>query len=351
MLDKSLEKQENQHRFLKFNDHAIQTSIIIVGQTETSVGKRIIDEANLTLQEWLELINSHPDDRAYKIVDYHFPTEAHRDEYLASVHHRSDTEIKILLRRFLITGGSLGIDRLIMKSWLNEEKMLIRAVEETEFAKRLLTDRHTWEGNTWILDLLPSFPHEAHEALSAYITAHMQFLPDGRWTGLSDALSIIRARYFDYPHVRDEIMDLRPRDFEYLVAALFERMGFSVDVTQSSRDGGYDIIAINQNDGSKQQMLVECKRRSERFGVRPIRQLCGVLESRRVNKGFFVSCGTYTEPAQSFARDNRIELIGWEQLNRLLNQYLGQDWIRHIEFHITYQKRKDAEPIAPPNSR
>jgi restriction system protein len=141
-------------------------------------------------------------------------------------------------------------------------------------------------------------------------------------------------------------MDLRPRNFEFLVAALFEQMGFSTTVTQSSRDGGFDVIGTSKERGSKQNILVECKRRSGRFGVRPIRELGGVLESRRVNKGFFVSCGSYTAPAHSFARDNRIELIGWEELNGLLNQHLGQDWIRHIDLHIANQKRKRADGAA-----
>jgi restriction system protein len=313
--------------------------------------KPFIDEKNLTLQNWLELISPHPEDRAYLILDYHFPTDALRDEYLASAHAPSDMEVKTLLRNFLIKSGSLGMDKVIIQSWLADDQMLLRAVEHTEFAKRLLNPvRPTWEGITWILDLLPSSPDEARAALSAYIDAHVQFLPDGRWQGLTDALAVIRARYFDYPHPRDVVLDLRPRDFEFLVAELFERKGFSTTVTQSSRDGGFDVFGVNKERGSKQNILVECKRRSVRFGVRPIRELGGVLESRRVNKGFFVSCGSYTGPAHSFARDNRIELIGWDELNRMLNQYLGTDWVRHIDFHITNQKRKSAEQIAAPNA-
>ncbi|WP_367872963.1 restriction endonuclease [Luteolibacter sp. Populi] len=310
-------------------------------ETPFEESKPTIDETKLTLEEWLKLIEPHSNDREYFVVDYQFPTDEHKDEYLATVHQRSDLEVKLLLRKFLIEGGSLGCDRAILELWLRNKEIAKRGFE-TEFGVRLITERHTWEGNTWVLDLLPSHPHEAHEVVGAYITAHMAFLPDGRWTGLQDAMCVIRARYFDFEHPIDHVMGLKPRDFEFLIATLFERMGYTTQVTRATRDGGYDIHASSAKAGSKQGVLIECKRRQERFGVGPIRELVGVLESQRLNKAFFVSCGSFTAAAHAFAQSNRIELIGWETLNKLLNQYLGQNWTHRLDLHISsYQRRKE----------
>src|SRR2546427_6913331 len=117
---------------------------------------------------------------------------------------------------------------------MKNAKQLVNAVERTEFAKRLISPgRQPWEGITWVLDLLPLFPQMAIDSISAYITAHCQFLPDGRWYGLEDAMSLIRARYFDLSHPREILLGLRPRDFEFLVAALYAGMGYEVAVTSA----------------------------------------------------------------------------------------------------------------------
>ncbi len=78
-------------------------------------------------------------------------------------------------------------------------------------------------------------------------------------------------------------------------------MGYKTTLTKRSRDGGYDVIAKGSKIGGKEHILIECKRRELRFGVAPIRQLGGVLESNRANKAFFISCGSYTKEASAFA--------------------------------------------------
>jgi restriction system protein len=111
--------------------------IISALEAESPMQKPVMDERSLSLQKWLELIGPHANDRDYQITDYRFPTDALRDEYLASVHTRSDIEVKSLLRKFLVKSGSLGIDEVIIQAWLANSEMLERAVEHTEFAKRL----------------------------------------------------------------------------------------------------------------------------------------------------------------------------------------------------------------------
>ena len=223
------------------------------------------------------------------------------------------------------------------------------AIERTEFARRLVSPgRQPWEGITWVLDLLPLFPQMAIDSISAYITAHCQFLPDGRWTGLEDAMSLIRARYFDLAHPREILLGLRPRDFEFLVAALYDGMGYEVVVTQASRDGGFDIEARRSGPGACEVVLVECKLHELAVGVEVVRALSGVVEARRANKGVIVSSAPFTKPAIAWAASvKRVELLNYGALNKLLNRFRGSDWPFHIDSIISTQKRKQTEVPSP----
>ncbi len=75
---------------------------------------------------------------------------------------------------------------------------------------------------TWVLDLLPHFPNEAIKAIDAYFLANYQMLPDNSLLALSDCASIIRARYINYEHPKEILYELKPKDFEFLVASLYE---------------------------------------------------------------------------------------------------------------------------------
>jgi len=66
----------------------------------------IIDGTTLSLNEWLDILFT---DKAARLSpNCCFPTDKMRDEYLATIHERSEDEIKKLLRRFLVRSGYLG---------------------------------------------------------------------------------------------------------------------------------------------------------------------------------------------------------------------------------------------------
>jgi restriction system protein len=100
-----------------------------------------------------------------------------------------------------------------------------------------------WERITWVLDLIPHYPAKALDVLGAFFAAHCQFMPDGRIHGLSDAEAIIRRKYLHCENPRDALLSLRPDEFEYLIGALYESMGYDVMVTTASHDGGVDVEA------------------------------------------------------------------------------------------------------------
>jgi len=183
--------------------------------------------------------------------------------------------------------------------------------------------------------LLPGNPGKALDVLDAYDTAHIQFIPDGRANGIYDVKAIIRQRYIHFENPQEALKTLRPTEFELLVAALFDRMGYSVKLTRMSHDGGVDIIAERITSGSRALVFIQCKRSSHNVSVGTIRELTGVVLKEHANKGIVVACGDFTAQARNAADATpTIELIGFQELNVLLNQHLGADWPRSMSFYI-----------------
>jgi hypothetical protein len=64
----------------------------------------IIDAKNLTLAEWLNLVYDPPKDKVF--LQRTFPSDKHRDEYIATIQSRSHDEVLTLLHSFLIKSTS-----------------------------------------------------------------------------------------------------------------------------------------------------------------------------------------------------------------------------------------------------
>lgn len=126
----------------------------------------------------------------------------------------------------------------------------------------------------------------------------------------------------------EEMRLLSPRSFEELVAALFRREGFSVQLTPQSRDGGYDILAVRHNKlTGNETFLVECKRYAEqkRVGIAIIRNLMGVLQFENATKGIIATTGFFSSEARRKAEtiSTRLVLHDYDFLKGWLNQMSG----------------------------
>jgi restriction system protein len=185
----------------------------------------VIDGTALRLSDWLALVFDPPDEAL--IADWQFPTDTHRREYIETIETRPEQEVRRLLRKFLIPSGGLGTDRHHLAFLKTAPASARLELLQTEYCRRLILSAagseevQPWEGITWVLDLCSWYPKAAIEALSAYLLAHAQLLPDGRYVGLQDALQIIRARYIGTPSTNSEklalLMELTPRQFECVV--------------------------------------------------------------------------------------------------------------------------------------
>jgi hypothetical protein len=109
-----------------------------------------------------------------------------------------------------------------------------------------------------------------------------------------------------------------PREFEVLVAELFEKMGGKCTLTPPSRDGGKDIIVELTNI----KYYIECKlfSRENKVGRPLIQKLAGVIATEKT-KGLFVTTSSYTEGAIEYAAKAGIELWNFNKLAELIAEF------------------------------
>lgn len=102
---------------------------------------------------------------------------------------------------------------------------------------------------------------------------------------------------------KEVLFQIHPRLFEEVVAELFSAKGFAVELTQRSRDGGKDIIAVRYDMGIPSRWIVECKRyRTRKVDVKLVRELYGIKEAERYNNAVLVTTSAFTDPAIQFER-------------------------------------------------
>jgi len=107
------------------------------------------------------------------------------------------------------------------------------------------------------------------------------------------------------------------QEFEMLVGEAFRRRGFRVQETTGGPDGGVDLIL--EKDGSKH--LVQCKHwKTRQVGVKPIRELFGVMTAEGAASGYLATSGRFTREAQSFAAGKSLQLIDGPALRELIQE-------------------------------
>lgn len=307
--------------------------------------KPYLDVKDLQIDEWIKLVFTPEKKRKSRFIDYEFPTDNLCRDYVASLPVRSDADIKNLLRCFLIPTGGLGQDSKILHHWC-ESDQLLKQIDTTEYARRLIRGQ-AWEGITWILDLLPPWPQLAVNALDAYIRAHAQVLPDGRFRGLCDVLTVIRAKYLSAIQPKEVMECLSPREFEFLIAALFRAKRYKVKVTSQSRDGGADVLCWKHDGMVVEKHLIECKHHTGKIGVPVVRQLAGVVSETGASKGVVVTSSSFSSLAIAFAnKTGRVQLIDFAGLNRELNKDIGTRWSDRLPEIVAVEQRIEAKEAA-----
>ena len=115
------------------------------------------------------------------------------------------------------------------------------------------------------------------------------------------------------------LQELEWKRFEQVTEAYFQQVGWGTQAARIGPDGGVDIHLTrpgSQGPGA----VVQCKAwNSYKVGVKPVRELFGVMAADTVPEGFFVTTSEYTTEARAFADGKRLVLID------------GPDFVRRVQ--------------------
>jgi restriction system protein len=108
----------------------------------------------------------------------------------------------------------------------------------------------------------------------------------------------------------ESVFQLPPRQFEEVIAELLDGMGFEVEITKATRDGGKDILAYMRTGIGKFLCLVEAKkyRRDRKVGVELVRTLYGTLCDYQANSAMLVTTSSFSGDARAFQRKHEYQL-------------------------------------------
>ena len=105
------------------------------------------------------------------------------------------------------------------------------------------------------------------------------------------------------------LRELEWKRFEQVTEAYFARAGWRTKPARIGPDGGVDIHLFRPNENAV-AAVVQCKAwHAWKVGVKPVRELFGVMAAESVCEGFFVAAGDYTGDAEAFARGKALRLI------------------------------------------
>jgi restriction system protein len=140
-----------------------------------------------------------------------------------------------------------------------------------------------------------------------------------------------RRQLYDGQTSIESIRDLSWSAFELLIGEAYRRQGYQVEENGGGgADGGIDLIL----NGRGERILVQCKQwKVYKVGVKPIREMYGVLTAEGADRAIFVTSGVYTQEARNFAARKRLDLIDGNALSRLISpirDQQGEQNLKHI---------------------
>jgi restriction system protein len=115
----------------------------------------------------------------------------------------------------------------------------------------------------------------------------------------------------------DDPAGLTWSQFERLMAEFYRRKGATVAPRGGPMaDGGVDL---NLTYPTGERLIVQCKHwKNRHVGVKPVRELWGVLDDEKADGAIFVTSGAFSADALAFARGKRLELIDGPKLRGMI---------------------------------
>ena len=140
-------------------------------------------------------------------------------------------------------------------------------------------------------------------------------LPEPIVTDLNTINTSLLSRVANKPSL---IHECTSREFEELVCEMLDKKGYKVNLTQQTRDGGKDIIIIEDNLIGSFLIYVECKKYApdRPVGVNLVRELYGTISADKATAGLLITTSYFSQDAINFKNQvsHQLSLIDYVKL-------------------------------------
>lgn len=107
--------------------------------------------------------------------------------------------------------------------------------------------------------------------------------------------------------------------FELLVSRYFSATGIRCECSRVGADGGVDAYLYRHGEG-RPFGFVQCKAWSTyKVGLKPVRELFGVMAAEAIAEGYFVTTSTFTQEARDSTVGKKITLIDGDEFQARFN--------------------------------
>lgn len=119
-------------------------------------------------------------------------------------------------------------------------------------------------------------------------------------------------KYKNYDFSKIDYMD--GIEFENLVDAKFQKMGYTTKLTKATKDYGVDLIAIK----NKKSIAIQIKRYNRNVGVKAIQEVIAAKAFYKTDTAMVLTNSYFTKPAQNLAKETNVILIDRSKLAKIL---------------------------------
>ncbi len=110
---------------------------------------------------------------------------------------------------------------------------------------------------------------------------------------------------------------IEPLKFEELILKVFEKFGFTGNLTPVTGDDGIDIFLY---DATGLKGVAQCKRYAENQNIsaKDIREFLGSMIHVNAQFGYFITTTSFSEQAREFSKDKQLYLIDGVMLKQIV---------------------------------
>lgn len=183
--------------------------------------------------------------------------------------------------------------------------------------------------------MLLNFPHDEAEENTEEVNAKIVeeiFKPDQEKHSNKEestiiTLSPVNDRVLKYLSENPQAFyQLKGTEFENVMTEIYNKLGYKVERTQPTKDGGKDIIIRKPEILGDFIYYVECKKKEAKdpIGVGIIRSFVGTVNTDRVNGGILATTSYFSRDAKKFISENnyscQIQMHDYDFIRGLLDQ-------------------------------